>query len=255
MAFKLGLKAPIPGAVRLRFATYLNIPKLPTPPLVFGHYGLIPEWGMLGNDEWGDCAIAGPCHQTMLWTKEGSGTAAPFTTAAALQSYSAITGFNINDGPSGENPTDQGTQISDMADYWIQNGFVDAAGAHHKVVAVMDLNPGDWRELTIATYLFQCVGMGFNLPDSAETQTANGEPWSIVHGAQIVGGHYVPCVGRVKSGNGVGVTWGQLQQFTVGFYQKYSNQGIVALSEEMLKNAKSIDGFDDALLRQDLHAL
>jgi hypothetical protein len=50
----------------------------------------------------------------------------------------------------------------------------------------------------------------------------------------------------------VGVSWGQLQLFTPRFYQTYNNQGICALSEEMLVKGASIDGFDDALLRKDL---
>ena len=81
--FKLGLKPPVPGAIPLRLATYFDFRQLPTPPSVFGHYELITNWGMLGNDEWGDCALAGACHQTMLWTKEG-GKQAPFSTDSAL---------------------------------------------------------------------------------------------------------------------------------------------------------------------------
>jgi hypothetical protein len=54
---------------------------------------------------------------------------------------------------------------------------------------------------------------------------------------------------------GLGITWGAKQFFTARFYQRYSNQGIVALSEEMMVKGKSIDGFDDATLREDLHAI
>lgn len=251
---KLGLRPPRPGAVKLRLATYLDFKKLPPVPSGdFGHYQLVSEWGMLGNDLWGDCADAGPGHQTMLVTAEG-GSMAPFDTACTLANYAAISGFNINAGPSGSNPTDQGTDVGQLAEYWQNTGIVDANGNRHKVVAVVDLNPGDLRELWVATYLFQSVGMGFALPDSAEQQTQDGEVWSVVPGAEIVGGHYVPCVGRA-GGNGVGVTWGQLQQFTPQFYQEYNNQGICALSEEMLVNGKSIDGFDDETLRADLQAL
>lgn len=257
MSYKLGLKAPRPGSVRLSLATYLNFRKLPIPPKVFGHYQLIPDdgWGMLGNDEWGDCADAGPCHQTMVVTAEGLGTPAPFSTASALENYTQTSGFDPNAGPSGDNPTDQGTDIAKMAAYWANTGFVDDKGVRHKVVAVTNLHPGDLREIAAATYLFQTVGLGFALPDSAQEQTQKGEPWSVVPDANIEGGHYVPLVGRRANGNFVGVTWGQLQEITPGFIRTYNNQGIVCLSEEMMKNAKSIDGFDDTLLRQDIKAL
>jgi hypothetical protein len=260
MAYQLGLKAPVPGAIPLRLATYLDFMKLPTPPAVFGHYDLIDNWEMLGNDEWGDCAFAGACHQEMLWTKEG-GHEADFNSPvdgfdnAALANYGAVTGFDPSDGPSGDNPTDQGTAISDLADYWAHSGLVDSDGTRHKVAAIVDLNPGDLRELWVATYLFQSVGLGFAVPQSAIQQAQQGEVWDVVPGSPIVGGHYVPSVGRVDGGNGMVVTWGQLQEFTPRFYQKYNNQGIVCLSEEMLVNMKSVDGFDDKTLRADLRAL
>jgi hypothetical protein len=250
---KLGLKDPTPGAIPLRFATYLNLRQLPSPPAEFGHYNLIPEnsWGDLGNSDYGDCAIAGPCHQIELWTKEGpSKTAAPFTTEAALTNYSAVSGFSLAD-PKG---TDTGCSTGEVADYWLKTGIVDAAGNRHKVVAVCDMNPGDLRELFLAIYLFQSVGMGFDFPESALEQTRNKQTWDVVPGATSAGGHYVPGFGCANS-LGVGVSWGRQVAFTAAFYEKYNNQGVVALSEEMMVAAKSIDGFDDALLRDDITQL
>ncbi|MCX8559756.1 hypothetical protein OS122_02435 [Mycolicibacterium mucogenicum] len=252
MSFKLGLQPPRPGAVKLRLATYINWRELPVPNGDFGHSELVSDWGMLGNDQWGDCALAGPAHQTMLWTAE-AGAQAPFTDACVLQNYSDVTGFDPNAGPSGENPTDQGTDVGQMAAFWRNTGMLDANGQRHKIVAYVDLTPGDLRELWAATYLFQSVGLGFALPESAQDQFANGQPWDVVRGSKVVGGHYVPAVGRA-GGNGIGVTWGKSQPFTPAFYRKYNNQGIVAFSEEMLINARSIDGFDDQLLRSDLGA-
>ena len=68
VAYRLGLKDPRPGAVKLRFASYLNLRQLPTPPDHFGHADLITNWGMLGNgsapdnppsipDGVGDCGL------------------------------------------------------------------------------------------------------------------------------------------------------------------------------------------------------
>ncbi len=252
---KLGLKPPVPGAIPLRMATYLDFNQLPDPPAEFGHYQLIDNWGVLANTSWGCCAESGACHQEMLWTKEGTGTAAPFDDAATLKNYSAISQFNPNAGPSDHNPTDTGTAMGDLARYWVNTGIVDANGTHHKIVAVMDMNPCDLRELWVATYLFQTVGLGFAMPASALNQTRVGQPWDVVaDDGGIRGGHYVPCVGRA-GGNGVVVTWGRTQPFTPAFYSQYNNQGIVGLSEDMMAQAKSIDGFDDALLRDDLESL
>lgn len=250
---KLGLRDPRPGAIPLRLATYCDFTKLPVPPDAFGHQELIPEWGVMGNDEWGDCAFAGAVHQTMLATCEGQGAPAPFSTQTTLENYAALTHVDLQAGPG--NPTDCGTDLGELAQYWLNNGIVDDTGVHHKIVSVLDMNPGDLRELWVATYLFQSVGMGFALPDSAQYQSEVGAPWDVVPGATIEGGHYVPCFGRVASGLGVGVTWGKTQQFTTRFYQTYNNQGICGLSLEMLLKGRSIDGFDDQLLRADFEAL
>ena len=255
---KTGLKDPRPGAIPLRFATYVDYSKLPTPPPEFGHMHLIEDWGMLGNDTYGDCAPVGGIHQTEYFCALGQ-TDAPFSTETALKNYSEITGFSLVD-PQGvpypldrPNPTDKGTDLGDLAAHWQNVGLVDDNGKRHKIVAAVDFNPGDLRELWVASYLFS-VTLGFALPDSAEEQTQRGLPWDVVPGATIVGGHCVPAFSKLAH-YGVGVTWGQPQLFTPRFFQTYNNQGFVGFSEEMLHDAKSIDGFDDALLRDDLAEL
>ena len=59
---KLGKMPAKDDSRDLLFARYVEPVKLPTPPPQFGHETLFrpKSWGMLGNDEWGDCAWAGP---------------------------------------------------------------------------------------------------------------------------------------------------------------------------------------------------
>ena len=247
---KLGLKDPRPGAVKLRFATYLNHRKLPKPPATFGHEDLIKQWGVFGNDEYGCCGPAGAAHVSMLWCAE-SGTAQAFDTTSVLKNYSAVTSppFTPSD-PS----TDTGVDLDDLAKYWRQEGLVDAKGARHQIVAYVDMSPGDLRELWLASYLFQAAVLGFALPQSAMDQTKAGQVWDDVGDSNILGGHCVPNMGK-HAGMGDGITWGKHQPFTAAFYVKYMNQGIVAFSEEMMIQAHSIDGFDDAGLRADVAAI
>ena len=56
---KLGKVPARPDAVKLKFSSYINTNQLPTPPASFGHENLIQSWGMLGNDQYGDCVWAG----------------------------------------------------------------------------------------------------------------------------------------------------------------------------------------------------
>ncbi len=259
---KLGLLDPTPGAVKLRLASYVNFRQLAMPPPEFGHYKMIKDWKMLANDKYGCCAWTGGEHMSMMFCAE-THRSAPFSDASTLKNY-ASTGFQLL-GPDGQpwpidpetgepdNPTDSGTGIDDLAKHWRKTGLVDDTGHRHKIIAYLDMNPGDLRELWLATWLFQATGMGFALPESAQEQTAAGRTWDYVAGSPIVGGHFVPNFGRAgAAGLGVGVTWDKVQPFTGRFYQRFNNQGIVVLTQEAFIRAKTIDGVDDVMLADDL---
>jgi len=246
---KLGKKPAVYDRRDLRFVHY-RIGPLPPRPAQFGHENLIgPDaWGMLGNDTVGDCVWAGADHETMLWTAE-AGTPARFTADDAIADYAAVTGYNPDD-PS----TDRGTDVREALKYRRRTGVIDAAGNRHKIGAYLALEPGNIDHLLEALYLFGAVGIGFEVPESAMDQFKSGQPWSVVQGGQdILGGHYVPLV--AERGNLVCVTWGRLQQMTVGFYQKYCDEAWAILSLEMLRNGVSPEGFNLPQLLADLARL
>src|SRR5271154_6243342 len=158
---KLGKNPATEDPRDLQFAKYVKPHEIPTPPAQFGHETLIgaKDWGMLGNDEWGDCAWAGPAHETMLLTAEGDDPVA-FTTAGVLSDYAAGTGFDPNAGPSGNNPTDKGSDVRAVLKYRVKTGIIDAAGTRHKIGAFVKLEPGNLSQIFQAMYLFQAVGIG-----------------------------------------------------------------------------------------------
>jgi hypothetical protein len=147
---KLGKQPATKDPRDLMFAKYVDESQLPTPPAQFGHESLFSPtgWGMLGNDEWGDCAWAGPAHETMLLSKEG-GNAATFDTAGVLSDYSAGTGFDPHAGPPGQNPTDQGSNVRAVLDYRSKTGIVDTSGKRHQIGAFIKLEPKN------LTHIFQ----------------------------------------------------------------------------------------------------
>jgi hypothetical protein len=244
----LGKTAARPEAVTFKLSTYLDTTKLPTVPKIIGHYGLLPvDDGMLGNDNYGDCVWAGAAHETMLWTLE-AGKLAAFSTDGVLSDYSAVTGFKKSD-PN----TDQGTDMKDAASYRRKTGVIDAAGKRHKVDAYLGLKVGNMTELNQALYLFGAVGVGIQFPESAMTQFNNGKAWTVVPGAKIEGGHYVPLVGL--NGKYYVITWGKLQPVSAAFLKKYMDEAIAYVSAEQLKNGKTLDGFDLTTLLADLKAL
>lgn len=203
---------------------------------------------MLGNDQYGDCVLAGGDHETMLWNKEASKTV-NFSPDTALADYGAITGFNKND-PS----SDQGTDMATAASYRRKTGLIDANGKRHTVSAYLAITPGNKLELKQAIELFSNVGIGIQFPSSAMDQFHAGRPWSVVSGSSIEGGHYVPAVGYDSKYVYV-ITWGKVQKMTWSFFTRYCDEAIVYLSQEFLTGGKSPEGFDAKTLQANLAQL
>lgn len=253
-ALKLGKHPATEDPRDLLFSKYVKPQEIPAPPEQFGHETLFAPkaWGMLGNDNWGDCAWAGPAHETMLLTAEG-GKPAQFTEAGVLSDYAAGTGFDPNAGPPGQNQTDRGSNVRDVLKYRAKTGIVDAAGNRHQIGAYVKLTPKDLTQVYQAMYIFQAVGIGIEFPSSAMEQFHNGQPWSVVPGAKVEGGHYVPCV--AKRANIDVVTWGTLQPMTVEFFETYCDEAWAYISTDDLQQGVDPDGFSLAQLKEDLAAL
>jgi len=238
----------------LVFARYVDTTKLPAVPAQFGHEDVFAAkgWGMLGNDEWGDCAWAGSAHETMLLTKLG-GKPAAFTTGGVLGDYSAGTGFDQSKGGPGDNPTDRGSNVREVLGYRRSTGIVDAKGKRHRIGAYVRLDQTNVQEVYLALYLFEVVGIGIEFPESAMQQFNAGEIWDVVPGAKVEGGHYICGVGRTD--NLQIVTWGALQGMTERFFQTYCDEAWAYLSTEDLEQGKTLEGFDVKQLESDLAAL
>ena len=247
MKYKLGKTPARKGSISLKFSDYVAN-TLGAPPVMAGHDSIIApgKWGILGNDQYGDCVLAGAAHETMLWNKE-AGVAVPFSPTNVLSDYSAITGFT----PSDPN-TDKGTDVQAAASYRKNIGIVDMNNKRHKVGAYLSIT--NELEIKQAIYLFGAVGIGIQFPDSAMTQFQQGKDWTVVKGATIEGGHYIPGVTYDASFVYV-VTWGKVVRASWAFIKKYMDEAVVYLSEEMLKDGTSLEGFNLEQLQADLAAI
>jgi hypothetical protein len=248
---KYGKKPAAPQPSDLRFGNYVDRPSLPALPDTFGHGDLFPtrEWGVLGNDDWGDCGPAGEDHAEKVLTTLG-GNPAPFTTETAEALYSAVTGFDPQAGPPGENPTDQGTDIHALARYRRKTGAVDANGRYHRIGAYVWLEPGNWEELLYGTYLFQVAGIGWELQEAQERQFQNNETWDYEEGSPVVGGHWTISPEKERL-----VSWGTLCPFTQKLYEKQNDEGLVYISREVIVDGKDPNGFRAKQLFADLELL
>jgi hypothetical protein len=251
MALCLGKKPARLGAVKLKFGKYFDADGLPTVPVVLGKPWLVPEWGMLGNDQAGCCVWSDAAHQAMLWTAE-AGSRATFTTDNVLADYAAET---QKDDPPGYPTVDGGTDMAHAAAYRSRVGVMDATGKRHTVGPYVALEPGNVPQLMMATYLFGAVSIGVELPSSAFDQFNMSEPWTVVEGSKKEGGHCISIVGRNSKGLILGVSWGRLIAIAPSWIVRYMDEGIAYVSFERLRNNVSPQGYDKNTLLADLEKL
>lgn len=252
--FKLGKTAARPDSVTLKFSDYLTTALPAIPKKVTGHSSLVTaDWGMLGNDSYGDCVWAGAGHETMLWNAEQKKIVS-FTDKSVLSDYSKVTGFNPNDPNS-----DQGTDMQKAASYRLKTGVLDSAGKRHKVDAYVALDAGDIDQLRAAIYLFGAVGVGVNFPSPWMDLFNEGKVWGYkaAYKKQIDGGHYIPAVASASpTGNITVLTWGQTQLMSATAYKNFNDESIAYVSVEALNaSGKSLEGFNITQLLADVKAV
>lgn len=244
--FKLGKKEARYVRGDLQFSDFRVASSPITVPSIFGHGNTFSDWGMLGNDQYGDCVWAGAAHETMNFANLGAGgrtgqQVVTFTPQGVLSDYSAVTGFK-----EGDPNSDQGTDVHQALDYRKNTGVIDSAGNRHKIAAYVAIEPGNLQHIHEALYLFDAVGIGFEVPQSAMDQYNENKIWQVVSGSSIDGGHYVPLTGVPHIGNLACITWGRRQVMTNQFFQTYCDEAYGIISHETLnsKTGKTYEGFD-----------
>ena len=242
MNFKLGKREFVEDKRDLKLKDYIDKPKLVSGlPSSYNHDQLGITWGMLGNDQYGDCVIAGAGHETMIFTAEGLGKPVSITDTKAIADYHTICG-------SGDN----GCDVRTVLGYRQKTGIHDANSTLHKISAYTSMDI-DKDEVQLGVYYFSAVGIGFNFPAYAMDQFNAGKPWDVqTTNATIEGGHYVPIIGYDSTYLYV-VTWGQVQKMTYAFFTKYCDEAWCLFSLEELKNGISVEGFNQTQLVNDLN--
>ena len=244
------------------------LPSIPNPHGGYGTEfpgGVWPGWGMYANgpcddntipSSWyayngvGCCAWSGPGHETMTTDKNGGRTVAKFTCLNIANQYAEYLGLKSAQDLSASN--DQGSQVRDVLQWRATKGLLDASGQTHKVGVYVALEPTNLQDLWEALWLFECVGIGINFPGSAMDQFNAGQIWSVVNGAQIEGGHYIPLVGHPVSSAWTCVTWGKRQMMTNQFIQTYCDEAWAYITPERYNEVTgdTLQGYNDADLEK-----
>lgn len=214
----------------LKLADYIHT-QLAAPPAAVSrpHPGF--KWGMLANDQLGDCVIAMMLHSIEDFHLDAGTPVPAFTDQDAISLYSAITGYDPKDPNS-----DRGTNESDAMHFWRHSGLRTSDEVNHKIVATVAVDPSDLNECRIAIDEFVALQIGMALPLTAQGQTE----WTVVgdgktgHSAPgSWGGHGIPY--REYDGDTFKcVTWGAELLLSVPFHEAYAQEAHVVVTREML---------------------
>lgn len=226
---KLGRKpAVFPKNVK-EFSTYLKT-ALPTPPAT---YPVIKfGYSMLGNgpdphvtiegpnfEGVGNCTICALIHlrRANELETETAKNDLPTANACVLEYFDETGG------------QDTGLECSSVLKKWYSPGTFQN---QNKGYASFPINDVNMMKVVISN--FGGAYLGVNLPDPAEIQTENGQPWKLTNtldDLNIVGGHCVPAVGYDENFVYV-VTWGLIQPVTWSWLAEYLEEAWAVITTE-----------------------
>jgi hypothetical protein len=255
---KLGKLAPKHPVGLNEFKTYCKA--LPVPPEAVE----VPDvsvWGMMLNDTYGDCTIAGVGHIIVAANAEVDERDAVPDDAEIKAQYFALTG--------GE---DTGCVEADVLHTWYRVGLFTAkdGGVLHdieddlvelvrhpkrmsKIAGYAPVSAQNITDIHNAIDLFGHCYVGVQCPQSAQEQFQDGQPWTVVPGSPIIGGHCIVFVGY-DSNYLYAVTWGSTAAVSYPWWANYGDESWVVIPQEFVEAGQSATVDIDAL-RADIDAL
>lgn len=235
--FKPHYTAGVPGkygkldAKRPNMGDLNSYGPLPTPPLSVRNDKLVHPnlLDMDGNDEYGDCTIAGIANSVPLWNMIdlliGSKTTVPIPTK--VQSVTQY--FELEGSPNGvpNSALDNGLCLSDVLAAARTTGLFDGT---LKLPYYAPVTPTNTKLIKQAVDGYGSAYAGWQLPRSAETQMSQGKPFTVVKNSPIVGGHCMPIWGYSPSWVYV-YTWDRIVPVSWRFVTTYCDEAYAIIPQ------------------------
>ena len=235
--FKLGKLPKKFDARTLQLARYLQLPKLPMPPLSIDHATLMPmDIGMMGNDVYGDCTIAAAGHMVQSWSTYAQRGTETIADADIIAAYKIIS------------PNDTGAYLLDALNLWKNTGI-----GKDKIEAFVEVSTGNLTEAKLAIQYFGSLYIGMSLPD-----TNTFGPWDVKNptwAPNPYNGHAVCLIGYNDATQMFKVcTWGEIWDMSYDWYMKYCDEAYAVLNDiELIESTGlSPEGFNYTTLQEDL---
>ncbi len=213
----------------------------------------ITDWGMLGNDQYGDCGAAAFQHGRMAKSAQNqlsdNGTMLTADSQAAtdytLSSYFA---YGRAMGEAGAQP-DHGVDNATWLKFLYGNKMIEG-------YAELDASNAD--EVHMAMLNFHGVLLGCDLTSKAEEEFAHHEPWTITprEKPSPKGGHDIYLIKYdTTAGTETIVTWGADQECTVAWESGESQKGDLEAWVFITAEDAARNGVDLAALQQAISSL
>lgn len=195
-------------------------------------------WGMLGNDQYGDCTFAAWVHLVMaVAALLGVQITVP-QAAQVIKDYLTFT-----------HGVDSGCVESSVLQTTVSTGLCGFTAAGYVA------SKGPLEELLWIVSEFGAGYLGGMLTASDQQAFANHEPWSLGSDKTIIGGHAFPIVEYDKStAMAKVITWGAEQLVTFDWLEARVDEKWAVIPEQV-KTAGTLDGFDWAQLEADMASL
>ena len=229
-------------------------PLVMPPPVNWAEH-MLPDLGMMLNDQLGDCTVAAIGHLLQVWSFIATGTMLTEPDSVVLNAYELIDGYVPGD-PS----TDQGGMMQHVMRYWLKKGVPMVSGVN-RAFAVVEVDPQNDIDVTNAIVDCGAVNIGFNVP--AFLMPDNGDPpptvWDVTPGEDdtIIGGHDVIAPGFDANATLNIVSWGsRAYKMTKAFRNKYVTE-MYAIADPTWMSARGTTpgGLTVQQLEQQMQAL
>jgi len=210
-------------APRVKLGNHLSV--TPAVPAVVDWASQVTSWPMYDNDRIGDCTCAALGHAVQAWTTYGEGNTLTLPVGDVLSLYEAVSGYNPATGAN-----DNGAVEQKVLQYVQQNGI-----GGRKIRAFAQVDHTNLDEMKQALDIFGSVYVGFQVPQSAEQQFGAGQPWTVVPGSPVIGGHAID-IQKWDADYIYPVTWGKLQPMTPEFWLTYGDEAWVIISDDWVND-------------------
>jgi hypothetical protein len=193
-------------------------------------------YAMDGNDQVGDCTLAGACHVIVAANAQVAMSDPVPADTEVIDQYYAITGGQ-----------DTGCVEADVLKLWHTKGLFGG----NKIAGYAPVNPRDVTAIKQAIAFYGAAYIGVALPQSAQQQFGAGQPWTVVPGSPILGGHCIVLVGYDTT-YVQAVTWGAVVNVTWEWLGKYCDEAWAILTREIVEAGYDALHIDLTELRADL---